>query len=53
MNKIKNKDDFPVNCYTFFRVWFISPQKTMIFMYVHSQTVPESAIEDGGMKNKI
>ena len=25
---------------------------TMILMYVSSQTVPESAIEDGGTKNK-
>ena len=54
MNKIKKNDNifFQVNCYTFLKVRWISRQMTMILMYVSSQTVPESAIEDYGSKIK-
>ena len=51
----KNKIDnifFQFNCYNFLKVRWISRQMTMILMYVSSQTVPESAIEDDGTKNK-
>ena len=44
---------FSVNCYNFLKVWLISRQLTMILMYVSSQTVPESAIEDDDTKNKM
>ena len=44
---------FPVNCYHFLKVRWISRQMTMILMYASSQTVPESAIEDDGTKNKM
>ena len=44
---------FSVNCYNFLKVWLISRQSTMILVYVSSQTVPESAIEDDGSKNKM
>ena len=44
---------FSVNCYNFLKVWLISLQLTMILMYVSSQTVPESAIEDDDTKNKM
>ena len=37
---------FQVTCYNFLKVRCISRQMTMILMYVSSQTVPESAIED-------
>ena len=54
MNKIKKKwIFFLVNCYNFLKVWLISRQSTMILVYVSSQTVPESAIEDDGSKNKM
>ena len=54
MNKMKKIDDFfSVNCYNFLKVWLISRQSTIILMYVSSQTVPESAIEDDGSKNKM
>ena len=43
---------FQVNCYIFLKVRWISRQMTMILMYVSSQTVPESAIEDDDTKNK-
>ena len=53
MNKIKNLIIFfQVNCYNVLKVRWISRQMTMILMYVSSQTVPESAIEDDGTKNK-
>ena len=53
MNKIKKKIIFfQVNCYNFLKVRWISRQMTMILMYVSSQTVPESAIEDDDTKNK-
>ena len=38
--------------YNFHKVRWISQQMTMILMYVSSQTVPESAIEDDDTKNK-
>ena len=44
---------FSVNCYNFLKIWLISRQITMILMYVSSQTVPESAIEDDDTKNKM
>ena len=54
MNKIKKNDDFIFSQrYNFLKVWLISRQSTMILMYVSSQTVPESAIEDDGSKNKM
>ena len=43
---------FQVNCYNVLKERWISRQMTMILMYVSSQTVPESAIEDDGTKNK-
>ena len=53
MNKIKKLIIFfQVNCYNVLRGRWISRQMTMILMYVSSQTVPESAIEDDGTKNK-
>ena len=54
MNKIKNLIIFffQVKCYNFLKVRWISRQMMMILMYVSSQTVPESAIEDDGTKNK-
>ena len=54
MNKIKKYEDFfSVNCYNFLKVWLISRQSKMILVYVSSQTLPESAIEDDGSKNKM
>ena len=44
---------FSINCYNFLKAWLISRQMTMILMYVSSQTVPESAIEADGSKNKM
>ena len=41
-----------VNCYDFFKVRWISRQKTTILMYVSSQTLPEPAVEDDDTKNK-
>ena len=53
MNKIKKLIIFfQVNCYYFLKVRWISRHMTMILMYVSSQTVPKSAIEDDGTKNK-
>ena len=49
----KYEDFFSVNCYNFLKVWLISRQSTMILVYVSGQTVPESAIEDDGSKNKM
>ena len=43
---------FQVNCYNFLKVRWISRHMTMILMYVSSQPVPESAIEDDDSKNK-
>ena len=48
VNRIKNF----VNCYNFLKVRWISRQMTMTLMYVSSQTVPQSAIEDDATKNK-
>ena len=44
---------FSVNCYNFLKVRLLSRRMTMILKYVSSQTVPESAIEDDGLKNKM
>ena len=44
---------FLVNGYNFLNVGLISRQMTMILIYVSSQTVPESAVEDNGTKNKM
>ena len=43
---------FQVNCFNFLKERWISRQMTMILMYVSSQTVPDSAIEDEDTKNK-
>ena len=54
MNKIKKSEDFfSVNCYNFLNVWLILRQSTMILVYVSSQIVQKSAIEDDGSKNKM
>ena len=49
----KMKIFFPVNCCNFLKVRWTSRQMTMILMYVSSQTVTESAIEDDDTKNKM